>query len=87
MVGKERSFRTSVSRRNVLQRLDGVDFGEAPARRLDSEPGEKARDRRAVALVRGARAGELRVVLRRFHQRDRVGADHGLAAGALEDLG
>ena len=43
----------------TLQRLDRVDFGQLPARRLAVEPGEEARHGRAIALLRGARAGDL----------------------------
>ena len=64
----------------TFQRLDRVDLGQLAARRLAVEPGEKARHRRAVAQLRGARAGDLGRVLHRLHRRDRIGAAQHLAA-------
>ena len=70
-----------------LQSLHGVDFGQAASRRLTGEPGEEIRHRRAVALMRGARARKLGRIFLRLHERDRIGADLGLAARSLDRLG
>ena len=69
-----------------LQRRGRVDLGQPAVRRLGVEPGEKARQRRAVANMRGARSGEFDRVLDRLHPRDRVGLDDRLAARRLERL-
>ena len=71
----------------AFQRLDRVDLGELAGRRLALEPGEEARHGHAVALVGGAAAGDLGVVLHRLHQRDRIGPAHRLAAAVRDDAG
>ena len=81
------SFSAPVSRRKLSSACDRVDLGELALRRLAIEPAEKARHRRAVAQLRGARAGEFGLVLDRLHQRDRIGAEHRRSAGRLERLG
>ena len=83
MVGNETSFRSPLSRRKALQRLDRVDLGQA-ARRLAVEPGQKLRHRGAVAQLRRAGAGDFGCVLHRLHRRDRIAAAHDLAA-VLDD--
>ena len=86
--GRERDVFHRVARApKRLQSLDGVDFRETAARRLDRKPGEKARHGRAVPLLRGAGARELHPILRRLHERDRIGPDVGLAARAFHRLG
>ena len=86
MVGNERSLSAGLARRNVSRAFDGVDLGQAASRRLRGEPGEEIRHRRAVPLVRGARARKLGRILLRLHERDRIGADVGLAARSLDRL-
>ena len=78
----QRAGRTAIA----LERFDRVDLGEPPSRRLGVEPRQKPRQSRAVALVRRTGAGELRLVLGGLHQRDRIGADLGLASRPLERL-
>ena len=86
--GREREVPQSGARPpERLQSLDGVDFGEAASRRLGGEPGEEIRHRRAVPLMRGARARKLGRVFLCLHERDRIGADLGLAARSLDRLG
>ena len=68
----------------ALHRLHRVDFGQGAARRFAVEPGEEARHRHAVALLRRARAGDFDGVLHRFHRRQRIRAAHDLAA-VLDD--
>ena len=70
-----------------LQRFDRVDLGEPALGRRAVEPGEKAHHRRAVAPMGGAAAGDLGVVLYRFHRRDRIGAARRLAAVPGDRLG
>ena len=80
------SFIASLARRNVSKALTAsisVSGPAAPRKRT----GEKARHGHAVPLVRGARARKLDPILHRLHQRDRIGPDVGLAAGALDVLG
>ena len=84
MVGNETSLSRPVSRRKLSIACDRVDFGQGAARRFAVEPGEEARHRHAVALVRGARAGDLDGVLHRLHRRQRIRAAHHLAA-VLDD--
>ena len=81
------SLSAGLARRNVSKAFDGVDFGQAAARRLAGEPGKETRHRRAVALMRGARPRELDRVLHRLHQRDRIRPEVGLAARSLDRLG
>src|SRR5262249_8996248 len=59
---------------------DGLDLAELAARGLAIEPGEEARNGGAVAQVRGARAGNLDLVLHGLHQRDGAGRARDLAA-------
>ena len=70
-----------------LQGLGRGDLAQLALRRLAVEPAKKARHRGAVAQVRGARAGELGLVLDRLHQRDRIGADDRRPARRLQRLG
>ena len=64
----------------TLQRLDRIDFAQAPGRRFAIEPGQKTRHRGAVAFLCGARARDLDRVLHRLHRRDRVAAAQNFAA-------
>ena len=66
----------------AFERLDRLDLGELASGRFALEPGEEARDRGAVAPVRGTRAFDLDRVLHRLHQRDRIGPARRLAAMA-----
>ncbi len=69
----------------AFQRFDDPDFGQLAVRRFAVEPGEEARDRRAIAPVRGARALDLDRVLHRLEQRDRIGALAHLAAAVADE--
>ena len=69
-----------------LQRFDRVDFGQLSARRFRVEPGQKPRHRRAVALMRGPRSRQFRLVLYGFHERDGILADLRLPARLLQGL-
>ena len=60
-----------------------VDLGQRPRRCLDRQPVEEARQRRAVTLVRAARARLLDRVLHRFRQHQRVAARRGEYQQAL----
>ena len=87
MVGNERSLSAGLARRNVSRAFDRVDFSQAASRRLGGEPAKEIRHRGAVPLVRGARSCELGRIFLRLHERDRIGADLGLAARSLDRLG
>src|SRR5262249_10853718 len=79
--GRKRNvFETPGVAAKALQRLDSIDFSQFPVRRFAIEPGEKARYGRAIANLRGARAGDLGGILYRLHRRDRIAAAHDLAA-------
>ena len=86
MVGKDTSFSAPVSRRKVSSAAAASISRQPALRRLGVEPGEKARQRRAVANMRGARAGEFDRVLDRLHPGDRIGLDDRLAARRFERL-
>ena len=56
MESNDRSLKTAGGAAKAFQRLGRCDFGQLAARRLAREPGEKARQRRAVADMGLARA-------------------------------
>ena len=67
-----------------LQLLRDGDLVEAARFRLAVEPGQEARHRHAVALVRGARALDLGGVLARLGQHAGIGGAHHAALAAFE---
>ena len=70
-----------------FQRHHRVDLGHAALGRFFRRTTQgSAITRRAVAQVRGARAANFGGVLARLHQRDRIGAEVGLAAGFAQGL-
>src|SRR5260370_28360394 len=70
-----------------LKRPDRVDLLQPPAGRLDVEPGQKARYGRAVTLMRGPRASELRRVFRGLDPYDGIDADLSFAPALFVLLG
>ena len=71
----------------AFERRHRVDLAQLAGRRLAREPCEEARERGAVALVRGARAHDFGVVLYRLHERDRIGVARRLAAVFADEPG
>ncbi len=71
----------------AFQRRHRVDLGQLARRRFAREPGEEARQRRAVAHVRRARAHDFGVVLDRLHERDGIGVGRRLAAVFADEPG
>ena len=84
---RERNVSQSAGRAAIgLERFHGVDLGEPALRGLGVEPGQEPRQCGAVALMRRTGAGQFSLVLGGLHQRDRIGADFGLASRPLERL-
>ena len=69
-----------------FQFLHRVDLGQRALRRFAREPGEKPRQRLAVADMGAARAGQLRLVLARFGQLAGIGGADDFRAGLLQPL-
>src|SRR6185312_8239491 len=73
-----------------LELVGGGDLAEPAVHRARREPGEEARQRRAVAAMRQARAVELGLVLARLGELRRIGGAMDLSARrgeAIEDPG
>ena len=87
MVGNDTSLSAPVSRRKLSSALTASISVSLPDRRFVLEPGEEARQRRAIALMGGARACDLGMILHRLHQRDRVGPARRLAAVLAQQAG
>ena len=88
IVAKLRSRKCAPPRRNASRRSDAASSPGLPARRggLAREPGEEPAQRRAVAMVGGADAGELDRVLARLGQLAGIGGAAQRGAGGAEPL-
>ena len=84
MVSKLISFSACVSARIASSWLRRADLVEPAFRRLAIEPGQKAHDGCAVALVRRARTLDLGGVLARLGQDAGIGRAHDARLAALQ---